>query len=105
MGHLIVCQQCNESEDLQGYTEDNQIFVKCLKCSHTWVRDLTPLCPKCQSNNVHPAFEAIVTKSRGTQLSVESSKIIYLCEKCDFSRLRDYQKRNSPIMPKDLPTL
>ncbi len=104
MDHLVVCKQCNESEELEGFTENNQISVRCLKCGLTWVRDLTPKCPKCGSSNVRPAFEAIVSKSRGTQLSVQSSKLIYLCESCDASRLKDYQTRNSPIMPKDLPT-
>ncbi|MBB33167.1 MAG: hypothetical protein CL455_05905 [Acidimicrobiaceae bacterium] len=104
MDHLVVCKQCNESEELEGFTENNQISVRCLNCGLTWVRDLTPKCKICDSSNVRPAFEAIVSKSRGTQLSVQSSKLIYLCVDCDASRLKDYQKRNSPLMPKNLPT-
>jgi len=104
MSHLVMCKRCHESDDLEGFSENDQISVRCLKCGLTWVRDLTPKCLKCDSVKVRPAFEAIVSKSRGTQLSVQSSKLIYLCEDCDASRLKDYQIRNSPIMPKDLPT-
>ena len=104
MNHLVACQRCSESENLEGLSTDDGISVRCLECGLTWTRDLTPKCITCKSERVRPAFEAIVAKSRGTQLSVESSKLIFLCEVCDESRLKEYQSSNSPIMPKDLPT-
>lgn len=103
MSHLVICQRCGEDEELNGKKVGDEIFVECQSCGLVWSRNLLPSCRKCSSLDVHPAFEAVVLKSRGTQLSVESSKLIYLCSSCDIARLREYQRSNSPIMPKDLP--
>jgi len=104
MSHLVVCERCGEDEDLIGKKADDEILIECQACGLIWSRSLLPRCQKCFSLEVHPAFEAIVLKSRGTQLSVESSKLIYLCTSCDAGRLREYQRSNSPIMPKELPS-
>jgi len=70
-----------------------------------WERDLTPRCPTCGRTDVHPAFEAVVEKSRGTQLSMQSARLIHLCPACDGARLADYHQTNSPLMPAELPTI
>ena len=101
---LVTCPRCGESEDLFGRTLDGEITVSCESCGLTWVRDLQPRCLKCDSKDVRPAYEAIVNKSRGTQLSMQSAKLVYLCQHCDAVVLAEYQITNSPLMPEDLPT-
>lgn len=54
---------------------------------------------------MRPAFEAVVEKSRGTQLSMQSARLIHLCPVCDAARLTDYHQTNSPLMPDALPTV
>ena len=104
MGLLIACPRCDESDHLVGKTIDTEISVTCESCGLTWVRDLQPYCDKCGSKEVRPAYEAVVAKSRGSQLSMQSAKLIYLCEHCDAVKLSQYQKTNSPLMPPQLPT-
>ncbi|MBT96085.1 MAG: hypothetical protein CL431_08965 [Acidimicrobiaceae bacterium] len=103
MSYLVFCERCGEDDNLVGIKDETGILVECQTCGLLWKRNLQPKCEKCFSSDVYPAFEAVVLKSRGTQLSVESSKLIYLCEHCDIGRLKEYQQSNSPIMPRELP--
>jgi hypothetical protein len=103
MSYLVTCERCGEDEDLIGVNDRDNILVECQACGLVWKRNLQPKCEACLSLDVHPVFEAVLLKSRGTQLSIESSKLVYLCEHCDIGRLKEYQKSNSPIMPKELP--
>ena len=105
MSSLVGCPQCGEEEALAGTTQDGAIVVTCETCGHQWQRDTTPRCPTCGSTDVRPAFEAVVEKSRGTQLSMQSARTIHLCPVCDAARLADYHRTNSPLMPEALPTL
>ena len=101
---FIACPRCGESERLIGDSIEGEISVNCECCGLTWLRDLQPQCDKCESKDVRPAYEAVVAKSRGTQLSMQSAKLIYLCEHCDSLKLAQYQKTSSPLMPDQLPT-
>ncbi len=101
---LVTCPRCGESEDLVGRSLDGEITVYCESCNLTWLRDLQPRCKTCDSKEVQPAYEAVVAKSRGTQLSMQSARLVHLCEHCDAIKLAQYQITNSPLMPEDLPT-
>lgn len=51
-------------------------------------------------------MQAIVEKSRGTQLSVVGTKIVHLCRACDEAVLERYNRnRPNPLMPSELPTV
>ena len=105
MSSLVSCPRCGEDENLTGATVGGAITVTCGSCDLGWERDFTPRCPTCGNDDVRPAFEAIVEKSRGTQLSMQSARLIYLCPVCDAGRLTDYHKTSSPLMPAELPTI
>jgi hypothetical protein len=101
---IVCCPRCGEDENLHGEMEMGDITVHCGSCNLIWLRDLQPRCSRCDSSDVRPAHEAIVSKSRGSQLSIQSARLIYLCQKCDAAKLSHYQMTNSPIMPENLPT-
>lgn len=105
MASLVSCPRCGEEDDLDGESAGGVITVRCNSCGLTWERDTTPRCPSCGSEDVRPAFEAVVEKSRGTQLSMQSARLIHLCPTCDGGRLSDYHRTNSPLMPDELPTV
>ena len=104
MSHAIECPNCGEDERLLGTRDGETIRVRCEACGLGWDRDLAPSCPTCGSTEVRPAFQAIGEKSRGTQLSMQSARLIHLCPTCDAGRLNDYHRTNSPLMPAQLPT-
>ena len=103
MDVLVACPRCSECDELVGRSVDDQIEVEGQACGLTWFRNLQPQCAKCDSRDVRPAYEAVVVKSRGTQLSMQSAKLIYLCEHCDTVKLSQYLITNSPLMPDSLP--
>lgn len=98
-----VCANCGEEENLRGSRDGEIITVTCEECGLVWDRDLTPKCPTCGSLDVRAAFQSILEKSRGTQLSIQSMRLIYLCPSCDADRLADYIKSNTPLPPEELP--
>lgn len=99
----LVCARCGEDDDLQGEQAGEVITVTCRRCGLVWDRDLTPRCPRCSSPDVRPAFQSILEKSRGTQLSMQSVRLLYLCPHCDGDRLAAYVKSNTPLPPDELP--
>ena len=99
----IACANCGEEEHLLGERVGDSITITCEVCGLVWDRDLTPRCPSCDSLDVRPAFQAIVDKSRGTQLSIQSMRLVHLCPTCDADRLADYLQSNSPLPPAELP--
>lgn len=103
MASDTTCANCGEEENLRGSRDGEVITVSCEECGLVWDRDLTPKCPTCQSTDVRAAFQSILEKSRGTQLSIQSMKLIYLCPTCDPDKLADYIKSNTPIPPDVLP--
>lgn len=105
MSSPVSCPNCGEDEELTGRTADEAIIVTCGTCGTEWERSQTPTCATCGGTDVRPAFEAIVEKSRGTQLSMQSARRIHLCSVCDAARLADYHQTSSPLMPTDLPTI
>ena len=103
----LICPGCGEDDDLSGHRDGNPgqqtITVTCGSCALSWVRDLKPTCPTCGSAEVRTALQSIVDKSRGTQLSIQSMRAVYLCPTCDPERLADWNKTNSPLRPSELP--
>lgn len=99
----LVCTNCGEEEDLQGRRDGDTITITCQTCGLVWDRDLVPRCTTCGSDDVFPAFQAIVEKSRGTQLSIQSMRMIHLCPVCEPDRLAAYRRSNTPLPPDELP--
>jgi Zn finger protein HypA/HybF involved in hydrogenase expression len=100
----LRCPRCGEEDELVGEQRNDTIIVTCEACATEWERDLTPRCPTCGSDDVRIAFQAIVEKSRGTQLSMSSVRRLYLCPTCDAEQLAVYQVSNRPLPPDELPT-
>ena len=100
---LVTCPNCDEDENLVGSSLDETITITCGECGCVWDRDLTPRCPACGTIDVRPAMQAIVDKSRGTQLSIQSMRLVHLCPDCDAEKLADYLQSNSPLPPDELP--
>ncbi len=98
-----ICANCGEEENLRGSRDGDTITVTCHSCGLVWDRDLTPKCGTCGSVDVRKAFQSILEKSRGTQLSIQSMLLVYLCPRCDADRLADYIKSNTPLPPDELP--
>ena len=107
MSSDLICANCGEDDRLQGERseggEGDVITITCEACGLVWDRDLTPSCDRCGSTDVRPAFQSILDKSRGTQLSIQSMRLIHLCPDCDPDLLADYIKSNTPFPPDELP--
>ncbi len=102
----IKCAKCGEEEALIGERtgpNNENITVTCEKCGLVWDRDFTPRCATCGTTNVYPAFQAILDKSRGTQLSIQSMRLVHLCPVCEPEKHAVYSQTNSPIPPDTLP--
>jgi len=103
----LTCPGCGEEDDLAGRRDgepgNETITVTCSSCDLSWVRDLTPRCPTCGTDDVRTALQSIVEKSRGTQLSIQSMRVVHLCPTCDAERLADWNQTNSPLAPAELP--
>lgn len=99
----LVCANCGEEENLNGTRDGETISITCGECGLVWDRDLTPSCKLCGSKDVRPAFQAIVDKSRGTQLSIQSMRLVHLCPHCQPELLADYLASKSPLPPDELP--
>ena len=99
----IACANCGEEENLDGERRGGVIEITCASCGLVWDRDLTPLCRTCGTTDVRPAFKSIVDKSRGTQLSIQSMRLVHLCPNCQPDLLADYLQSNSPLPPDELP--
>ncbi len=102
---LVSCPRCGEEDDLDGRPDGETIVITCGRCALEWARDPRPSCERCGSTDLHRAFEAVVERSRGTQLSMQSARLVHLCPVCDAAQLQDYQRTNSPLMPEELPTV
>lgn len=100
----IACPECGEQEELRGSRDGTRILVTCESCGTGWERDLTPRCKTCGTDDVRVAFQAVVEKSRGTQLSVTSLKQIWLCLICDAEQYEKVRETNRPLPPDELPT-
>ena len=104
---LVDCPQCGEEENLSGHISgepvEEVIEVSCDSCGFSWVRDRTPTCPTCSSTDLRQAARSIVEKSRGTQLSIQSIEVIYLCPVCDVADLAAWNQSNTPLRPREMP--
>lgn len=102
----ISCPACGESDQLRGEQRDGLIALVCELCDAEWVRDphAVPLCEQCGGDNMREAVQALVEKSRGTQLSIQSFRQVWLCPTCDADRYDKYKISNRPLPPDELPT-
>ncbi|MEC9088850.1 MAG: hypothetical protein ACPHL4_07090 [Acidimicrobiales bacterium] len=102
----VQCPACGETENLAGRTKGELIEITCETCDRRWSRDpnALPTCERCGSNDMEGAVKAVVEKSRGSQLSIVATQVVYLCRSCDESILASYRVGRSPLMPDQLPT-
>jgi 5-methylcytosine-specific restriction endonuclease McrA len=102
----LRCPACGETEDLVGRQNDEMIEVTCERCNQQWERDpnAIPACDRCGGDDMEGAVKAVVEKSRGSQLSIVATQVVYLCRVCDERILASYRVGRSPLMPDQLPT-
>jgi hypothetical protein len=102
----LACPACGETEELLGQRQGEMIAVTCEPCGRQWERDpnAIPHCDRCEGDDMEGAIKAIVEKSRGSQLSIVATQVVYLCRQCDERVLSSYRIGRSPLMPDQLPT-
>lgn len=101
----IACPACAETERLAGERDDQLIKITCQACDTVWHRDPRRRCPRCDSGDLYPAPVAVIEKSRGTQLSIVSTRSEYLCWTCDRDLIDAQRQSGTALMPDQLPTL
>ena len=102
----ISCPACGEQDELRGEPRGAKIALVCEKCDAEWVRDpaARPTCERCGGTDMREAVQAVVEKSRGTQLSIQSFRQLWLCPTCDHEVYDKYKISNRPLPPDELPT-
>ncbi len=102
----ISCPACGERELLRGEARDQIIAIVCESCAAEWIRDpgAQPDCDRCGGTDMREAVQARVEKSRGTQLSIQSFRQVWLCPTCDATVYDRYKISNRPLPPDELPT-
>ncbi len=101
----LSCPGCRESDDLRGRRDGDLITVDCQACGTSWQRDPERRCPRCGAGDLYEAPVAIVEKSRGTQLSIMSTRAEFLCWACDRDLIDDQRQSGTALMPDQLPTI
>ena len=101
----LQCPACGEDEQLLGERQDDLIHITCESCGQEWDRDpeAIPRCDRCDGDDMEGAVKAIIEKSRGSQLSIVATQVVYLCRHCDEKILASYRIGRSPLMPDQLP--
>lgn len=79
----FTCPDCGEEEDLQGAPTQSGIEIHCLSCDAAWIRDATPRCATCGSDDIMYRPRTLRQFSRGTQLSVTGWTSVPCCLHCD----------------------
>jgi len=102
----ISCPACGESDQLRGERREQVIALVCEICAAEWIRDpaARPTCERCNGTDMREAVQAVVEKSRGTQLSIQSFRQLWLCPSCDAEVYDRYKISNRPLPPDELPT-
>ncbi len=103
MSDEIRCPSCGEDDDLEGVNVEGTITITCGACDNVWERDRERRCPRCGAGDLYPVPVAILEKSRGTQLSIMSTRPEYLCWVCDRDLIDAQRQSGTPIMPDELP--
>jgi DNA-directed RNA polymerase subunit RPC12/RpoP len=103
MSDEIRCPACGEDDDLEGTNDEGVITIVCGRCDNVWERDRERRCPRCGAGDLYPVPVAILEKSRGTQLSIMSTRPEYLCWVCDRDLIDAQRRSGTPIMPDELP--
>jgi ssDNA-binding Zn-finger/Zn-ribbon topoisomerase 1 len=103
MTEPIVCPTCESDEHLAGTPHGKLIRLTCSECNLTWDRDPSPRCAACGTADVRAVPQAVWEKARGSQLSIVSIRVIYLCPDCDAERLRRYIESGTPLPPDENP--
>jgi DNA-directed RNA polymerase subunit RPC12/RpoP len=100
----IACPGCGEQDELAGRPDGDLILIDCLACGASWHRDPERRCPRCGAGDLYPAPVAIVEKSRGSQLSILSTRTEYLCWHCERDLIDAQRQSGTALMPDELPT-
>ena len=100
----IACPACGETDDLSGERDGDLIRIRCASCDAVWHRDPERRCPRCQAGDLYAAPVAVVEKSRGTQLSIVSTRSVHLCWSCDRDLIDAQRRSGTALMPDQLPT-
>lgn len=103
MADDLVCPTCGTDDHLTGERRDELIHLTCSGCGLEWDRDPSPRCPTCGSDEVEGVAQAVWEKSRGSQLSISSIRVVHLCRHCDAALIARQRRTNSPLPPDENP--
>lgn|GEM_PF-3313288 len=79
----ITCPACGEHEDLRGERRDGEVAVVCGACGASFVRDLTPRCTACGSEDLVPVPTNLLEDAgRGEQRAPTGIVDRLLCWEC-----------------------
>lgn len=79
----ITCPACGEDEDLRGERRDGEVAVVCEACGEEFVRDLTPRCTVCGSDElVEVPTSVLEDAGRGEQRAPTGIVQRLLCWEC-----------------------
>jgi hypothetical protein len=101
----VRCPSCGEDEELSGRRTDGDIEITCHRCGYVGPRVAGRRCPTCGGADVVDRPQAMVERSRGTQLSIVGYTTVGLCRSCDADELEYSQQHNAGVLPKELPTV
>lgn len=101
----VRCPSCGEQEELSGRRVDGGILLSCHACGYDGPRVAARRCRTCGGADVVERPQAMVERSRGTQLSVVGYTTTVLCRSCDAEDLAAALAHGGAVLPKELPTV
>lgn len=101
----VRCPSCGEDEELSGRRTDGDIVITCHRCGYVGPRVAGRHCPTCGGADVVDRPQAMVERSRGTQLSIVGYTRVGLCRTCDADELEWSQQHDAGVLPRELPTV
>ena len=100
-----VCPNCGTDDHVTGERDGDLIQLSCSACNTRWARDPSPRCPTCGGADMELVPQAVVEKSRGTQLSISFINMVPLCRVCDATAIATQRQTNVPLAAAESPVL
>jgi hypothetical protein len=84
---MVACPDCGEDEELIGRQIDvdgaHQLQLTCERCGASWLRDGTPRCARCGSDDIEGIpTSTLQEKGRGDQWAPSGIRLVFYCWAC-----------------------